>query len=89
MVWIKVPWFLREERPDCALIIKKASGASSSFYLRIQGHIGVVFCPVNLILKGQIRPFSSKKKEPADGEEETYRSELPFHGHTASNTSYC
>lgn len=62
MVWIEVPWFLREERPDCALIIKKASGASGSFYLRIQGHIGVVFCPVNLILKGQIRPFSSKKK---------------------------
>lgn len=47
--------------PDCALtIIKKGSGPSRSLYLIVQRPIGVVFCPVNLIGEGQIRPFSYK-----------------------------
>lgn len=52
----------REKKPKCALrILKKETSPSKSLYLRVQGHKGVVFCPVNWIGKGQIRPVCWEK----------------------------
>lgn len=51
---MKVPWFLREERPKCALtIMKKGTGSSRNLYPRVQGQMGIEFSLVDLIGKGE------------------------------------